>query len=79
MDPLYCKIQAQLVRNIYAIYIAIVLEYKGWNRQYLLNIITKDFPSLSGAASGKGRMFLYSNLYMATWRYITLLAFKPCG
>ena len=78
MDPLRRKIRAQLVRNIHAIYIVIVLEYKGRNRQYLLNIIAKDLPSLSGTASGKGRTFLYGNLCVATWRYITLLDFKPC-
>jgi hypothetical protein len=77
MDPLRRKIRAQLVYNIHAVYIAIVLEYKGRNRQHLLNIIAKDLPSLSGTASGKGRTFLYSNLYVATWRCIISLDFKP--
>jgi hypothetical protein len=79
VNPLRHKIRAQLVRNIHAAYIAIVLEYKGRNRQHLLDIIAKDFPSLSGAASGKGRTFSHGNLCVATWRCMTSLAFEPRG
>ena len=48
-----------LICDIYTIYIVIVVENKGRNKQFLLNFIAKDLLSLSGAASGKGRTFLY--------------------
>ena len=60
------QIQAQLIRNIYSVYIVIIVENKGRNRQLLLIFIAKDLLSLSGTTSSKGRTFSYGNLSAST-------------
>ena len=53
MGSLYSKIQAQLISNIYTIYIVIIVENKGRNKQLLLDLIAEDLLSLPGAARSK--------------------------